>query len=64
MKCLYVEDQIFNLKIMKKKFRNENAFLDTAKNGKEGLETFLNAPPNFYHLIISDLRMPVMRFTF
>jgi CheY-like chemotaxis protein len=61
MRCLYVEDQIFNVKIMKKIFKNEKAHLDTARNGKEGLDAFLKAAPNFYDLIITDLRMPVMK---
>jgi CheY-like chemotaxis protein len=61
LKVLYIDDQEFNRKIMKGMFLKEKGKIDLAGNGKEGLEIF-KRNQNYYDLVITDLRMPIMRY--
>ncbi len=56
-KVLYVDDEEINLEILKLTYRNEFDIV-TATSGAEGL-ALLDAHPDI-HVIISDLKMPVM----
>ena len=56
-KILYVDDEEINLEILKLTYRNEFEIV-TATSGTEGL-ALLETHPDI-HVIISDLKMPVM----
>ena len=57
MKILLVEDNMINREIIKEILSSTHADIDTAENGKEGYEKFMN---NDYDLIFMDIQMPVM----
>lgn len=57
LKVLFVEDEE-NIRVsLKEAIGDEFQEFSTAKDGKEGLNKFLNAP---FDLIISDISMPIM----
>lgn len=39
---------------------NSGAVVDSAQNGKEALDYYLDSSPGYYHLILMDVNMPVM----
>lgn len=57
LKVLYVEDEDFTKNEMVKYLKRRVGKLYTAENGVSGIETFRQNRP---HIIITDLRMPVM----
>ena len=56
-RILYVDDEIINLELLQLTFMNEFKVI-TASSAKEGLK-LLEQNPDF-HVVISDLKMPVM----
>lgn len=59
LKILLVDDNEINIKIAKKFLDKWNTNIDTALNGKEAIEKFLEKK-DFYDLILMDLQMPIM----
>ena len=57
---LLVEDNMINREIAKEILRTTNAAIDTAENGKEGVETYLSSKEDYYDIILMDIQMPVM----
>ena len=56
-KILYVDDEAINLELLQLTFMNELEVL-TATSAREGLEILESHPE--IHVVISDLKMPVM----
>lgn len=56
-KVLIVDDEQFNLRLLKLKFQNAGYQVVLAEDGREGLEMFESESPD---IIISDVKMPVM----
>ena len=56
-RILYVDDEVINLELLQLTFMNDYEVL-TAKSAKEGLR-LLELHPDI-HVVISDLKMPVM----
>ena len=56
-KILYVDDEAINLELLQLTFMNELDVL-TATSAREGLKILENNPD--IHVVISDLKMPVM----
>ena len=56
-KILIVEDNELNLKLMKDILESQGYSIETAKDGKEGLE---KACENDFDLILLDLQMPIV----
>lgn len=56
-KILIVDDEPFNLRVLKLKFENAGYQVLLAKNGEEGLEKFHAERPD---VVITDINMPVM----
>ena len=56
-KILIIEDNELNLKLMKDILESQGYSIETAKDGKEGLE---KACTNNYDLILLDLQMPIV----
>lgn len=59
-KVLLLEDQDLNMVIAKKLLEKQKMVVYSATNGKLGLEQFQKAPIDFFDVIITDVRMPVM----
>lgn len=59
-KVLLIEDNDLNREIAKELLEAVGLDVDTAENGKEALEKFLNSEPHMYLLILMDIEMPVM----
>lgn len=57
---LYCEDNELNMDIVCAILESEDANVEKAWNGQEGLDKFVNSPPNTYDAILMDIRMPVM----
>lgn len=57
MKLLLVEDDNNITKLLKKAFKNDGYFLDTARNGKDGLDMAMKSN---YNAIILDIMLPYM----
>jgi len=57
---LVVDDIEVNSIILIKILSTLGASCDTAKNGHEAVEKFMNAPPGGYDLILMDVQMPEM----
>lgn len=56
-KILIIEDNELNLKLMKDILESQGYSIETAQDGKEGLE---KACENAYDLILLDLQMPIV----
>ena len=56
-KILYVDDEVINLELLQLTFMNEFTVI-TAESAREGLKLLALNPD--IHVIISDLKMPVM----
>ena len=56
-KILIIEDNELNLKLMKDILESQGYSIETAKDGKEGLE---KACENDFDLILLDLQMPIV----
>ncbi len=57
---LLVEDNMINREIAKEILSTTNAAIDTAENGKEGVDTYLSSKEGYYDIILMDIQMPVM----
>ena len=56
-KILIVDDEPYNIRVLKLKFENAGYTVVTASNGLDGLNKFIAEGPD---VVISDIRMPVM----
>ena len=56
-KILIVDDEPYNIKVLKLKFENAGHKVVTASNGLDGLNKFKMEYPD---VVITDIRMPVM----
>ena len=59
-RVILAEDNEFNAEITKELLSLVNMETDTAKNGIEAVNLFMNNPPDTYCCILMDLRMPEM----
>lgn len=59
-RLLLVEDNELNREIAVELLQRTGAIVDTACNGKQGIERFENVPEGHYALILMDIQMPVM----
>lgn len=57
---LIVEDNELNREIAEELMRAENAEVESAKNGAEGVDKFAESPEGYYDLILMDIQMPVL----
>ena len=60
IKVLLVEDNAMNAEIAESILTMKGASIETASNGKTGVEMFEDAPEGTYDIILMDIRMPVM----
>ena len=59
-RILLVEDNELNLEIARTILEMQKCLVETAPNGKEGVERFCTSSEGYYDLILMDIRMPVM----
>lgn len=59
-RILLVEDNVLNTEIAKTLLEMHGFIVDTAGNGKEGVDKFAEASEGTYCVILMDIRMPVM----
>lgn len=59
-RILLVEDNEINREIAIEVISETGAVIESAENGKQGLEMFAGKEPGYYSLIIMDIQMPVM----
>ena len=59
-RILLAEDNPLNMEIAVELLSQTNAQVDTAANGKEVLDMFLNSEPKTYDVILMDVQMPQM----
>lgn len=57
---LVVDDQPMNLEITRTLLEKRHCQVETAANGKEGLEAFEHSEAGYFNLVLMDVRMPVM----
>ncbi len=57
---LVCEDNEINTFIVKNVLEKKGFIVETAENGKVGIEMFKNSKPGYYDVILMDIRMPVM----
>ncbi len=57
---LAAEDNELNREIIVELLESHGAVVDTAGNGKEALDAYLNSSPGYYRLILMDVHMPEM----
>lgn len=57
---LLCEDNYMNTEIAVMLLKEQQMIVDTAENGKEGLEKFISSNPGYYNAVLMDIRMPVM----
>ena len=55
-----MEDNVLNTEIAKTLLEMHGFIVDTAGNGKEGVDKFAEASEGTYCVILMDIRMPVM----
>ncbi|WP_373266737.1 response regulator [Hungatella hathewayi] len=60
VRFLLVEDNELNCLIAEELLTLANATVETAMNGKLGLERFINSKPGYFDVILMDVQMPVM----
>ncbi len=60
LKVLFIEDHPINRLIGEKQLHTIGMQVDSAENGKVGLDLFFKHPPNYYSLILTDIRMPIV----
>ena len=60
MRVLLCEDHPLNRQIVVQLLKKQGIQIDTAENGKIGLEIFEHSEEGYYHVILMDVRMPVM----
>lgn len=59
-KILICEDNALNLEIISEVLKEKGMLIETAENGKLGVDKFLASSPGEYQAILMDIRMPVM----
>lgn len=59
-RILLVEDNDINIYVATLILEKAGCVVETAKDGKEGLERFAASPENYYDAILMDVRMPIM----
>ncbi len=59
-RLLLAEDHPLNAEIAMKLLKSVGFEIDRAKNGASALELFQNSPPQYYSVILMDIRMPQM----
>lgn len=59
-RVLLLEDNAINREIASELLSMEGVDVETAENGKIGLELFEQSEPGYYQMIVTDIRMPVM----
>ena len=59
-RVLLVEDNEINMEIARIQLESFGLVVETAEDGMEALEKFINSPPGHYHLIVMDIMMPRM----
>ncbi len=59
-RILLCEDHPLNRQIVIRLLEKKSVIVETAVNGKEGLEMYTNSPEHYYDAILMDIRMPVM----
>ncbi|MEG1602780.1 MAG: ATP-binding protein [Cloacibacillus sp.] len=59
-RILICEDHPINMQIACKLLEKKGASAARARNGKEGVNAFMNAPAGYFSAILMDIRMPVM----
>lgn len=59
-RVLLLEDNAINREIASELLSMEGVCVETAEDGKIGLELFEQSEPGYYQMIITDIRMPVM----
>lgn len=60
VRILAAEDNELNMEIIVELLECCGAVVDSARNGKEALDCFLNSSPGYYRLILMDVHMPEM----
>ena len=60
VKIMLVEDNEINIYVAQIILERVGCFIRTARNGKEAVEEFMQAPPGYFDAILMDVRMPVM----
>ena len=58
VRILAAEDNELNREIIVELLESHGAVVDTACNGKEALDAYLNSSPGYYRLILMDVHMP------
>lgn len=59
-RVLLVEDHPMNAMIARKLLEQKGMLVETAQNGKEGVDLFARSDVEYYDAILMDIRMPVM----
>lgn len=59
-RVLLVEDNEINIEITRNLLLHKNFEVEVAVNGEEGVAAFLSHEPDYYDVILMDIRMPVM----
>ncbi len=59
-RILLVEDNPINARIISALLKQRGVNLETAVNGQEAVDKFLNAKSGYYEAILMDIRMPIM----
>lgn len=60
MRILLTEDDCINQQLAVELMESHGATVHVANNGKEAIEKLDAAAPDFYHVVLMDLQMPVM----
>ena len=60
MRILLTEDDRINQQLAVELMESHGATVHVANNGKEAIEKLDAAAPDFYHIVLMDLQMPVM----
>ena len=60
VKIMLVEDNEINIYVAQIILERAGCFIRTARNGKEAVDEFMQAPPGYFDAILMDVRMPVM----
>lgn len=59
-RLLLVEDHPMNVLVERRLLSSRGFRVDTAENGKEGVEQFQRAGEGYYDVVLMDIRMPMM----
>ncbi len=59
-RVLLAEDNEINAEIARKMLTRQNMQVEIAENGREAFSMYMMNPPNYFDLILMDIRMPYM----